>query len=164
MVTFLLYIFMSHLSMNDTINLFLQFFSHSKLSPTCVCYILGMENIDTAEVQKTIAIDFDGTLHDVAARKPPHRLGQPFPSADVALPYFRSIGLRIAVFCVWADSDKNVETIAKWMDYFHLPYDEVTNVKMDAVAYVDGRAVPFDTMYGGWDAIVEKFKMGALPA
>jgi hypothetical protein len=120
-----------------------------------------MENIQTTEpVQKTIALDFDGTLHDVAARKPPHRLGAPFPGADVALAYFRSIGLRIAIFCVWADSDANVETIAKWMDYFNLPYDTITNVKMDAVAYVDDRSVRFTN---DWDGIVSSFQNGTLP-
>lgn len=104
--------------------------------------------------QKNIAIDFDGTIHNKASLIPPHRMGQPFPGTYESLCHFREIALRIVIFCVWADSEKNIETISKWMDYFNLPFDEITNVKPDAVAYIDNRAIRFEN---NWEEIINKY-------
>lgn len=90
-----------------------------------------------------IAIDLDDTLHDPSQKPPGGRMGKPFEGTAEALQEFLDAGYEIVVFSVWADDEKNIATIAKWMEYFKLPYHKITNIKPDAEYFIDDRAVRF---------------------
>lgn len=104
-----------------------------------------------------VAIDFDHTIHNPEDRDYGYRMGKPFPGAREALEQFRSIGARIVIHTcrarptevidgkLWEDG---TEHVADWLNYFDIPFDEITSVKPVADAYLDDKAVAFD---GDWE-------------
>lgn len=118
----------------------------------------------------TVAIDFDHTLHDPSTRNPGYKMGTPYPGAREALERLRNLGVRIVIHTCRARSELAVpdpdpelaeylgsaQHVMDWLDYFAIPYDEVTAQKPMAFAYVDDKAVPF---LGDW-ASVEKELIG----
>jgi len=87
-----------------------------------------------------IAVDFDGTVHDWEHPKPGRRMGPPMPGAQEALRSFKEAGHTIVIFTVRGGEPKHVR---EWMDYYAIPYDSVTNVKIPADFYIDDRAIHF---------------------
>lgn len=105
------------------------------------------------EKPKLLAIDFDGTIHNDKDVLPGYRMGQPFLGTQDALRRLKAMGYDIVVHCFWADSAKNVQVIRDWLHYFAIPFDEVTNIKPNAVAYIDDKAIKFEN---NWDQIIEE--------
>ncbi len=104
----------------------------------------------------TVAVDFDGTIHNQEDREPGYRMGKPFPGAKWALDVLRTAGVRIVIHTLRARPsetvdgvrwDNSAQHVKDWLDYFDIPYDEVTALKPIADAYVDDKAVPFT---GDW--------------
>jgi hypothetical protein len=102
-------------------------------------------------LQKAIAIDFDGCIHDREHPIEGRRMGAPMHEAKESLFLLKLKGFKIVVFCVWADCPANIETIAKWMDFYDCQYSEITNIKPDAVAYIDNKAIKFTD----WRQVIE---------
>ena len=93
----------------------------------------------------TIAIDFDGTIHDAAHPLPDKRMGPPIQGAQEALMALKKKGHTIIIFSVWGD---NGAVISKWMRFYQIPFDSITNVKPNADIFIDDRAVHFS---GYWE-------------
>lgn len=87
-----------------------------------------------------IAVDFDGTIHDWEHPVPGRKMGPPMPGAKEALDLFRFTGHTIVIFTVRGGEPKHV---GEWMDYFAIPYDQITATKIPADWYIDDRAIHF---------------------
>ena len=92
----------------------------------------------------TIAVDFDGTIHDNYNPKPGMRMGLPLPGAVRAVRELKSAGHTIVIFTVRGDS----KHVKDWLTYYQIPFDHVTNMKLPCDAYIDDRAIAFR---GDWE-------------
>jgi predicted phosphatase len=90
----------------------------------------------------TIAVDFDGTIHDWGNIIKGSKMGPPMEGARAALQEFKLDRHTIVIFTVRGgeESRKHVE---EWMKFYDIPYDYVTNVKIPADLYIDDRAIHF---------------------
>lgn len=100
-------------------------------------------------MNKVLAIDFDGVIHDFKNPIPGRRMGKAMSGAKEALHFLRSKGYKIIVFTIWGD-EKGQRTIADFMNYYDLPYDSITNVKPQADHYIDDKAIHFTN----WDEVL----------
>lgn len=93
-----------------------------------------------------ILIDFDRTLMDPDNIPVGHRMGPPEAGAIVAMQRL-SITNELIVFTGRKVNIPSVyDTVAKWMDYFHIPYNAITNVKPERYdLIIDDKAIHFDT-------------------
>jgi hypothetical protein len=107
---------------------------------------------------KTIAFDFDGVLHpytagwtgSVPADEPP------VEGAREILRDLRDAGFKLVVFSTRADHQEGLAGILAWLAKHDLSayVDDVTHLKVPAVAYVDDRAVAFRPAEGlGWNEV-----------
>ena len=95
-------------------------------------------------------VDFDGVIHA-------YSLGWhdgtcydlPVPGARAALLELVDAGYRIVVFT----SRSNIQAVADWLCGFKIPFHDVTNKKVPALAYIDDRAVRFTN----WEDIRKLF-------
>ena len=90
-----------------------------------------------------VAIDFDGVIHDHKNPVEGRRMGPPISGVKEALTKIRELGYQIIVFTVWGN-DKGIRTIEDFMNYYQLPFDEVTNIKPNADYYIDDKAIKFN--------------------
>jgi len=101
---------------------------------------------------KTLAIDFDGTI----CKKQAYGLGviwqKPNEGAVEHITKLRKDGYNIVIYTVRLSPDRNgnkaeIETkrqrIADWMELYEIPYDDIVGYKPDAIAYIDDRAIRF---------------------
>ncbi len=124
------------------------------------------------------AIDFDGTVHDVTAREPGYKMGKPYPGAKECLDRLRELGAEIVIHTCrgraalglpdltveFQQKNGTLDHVRQWLDFFDIPFDEITAVKPIADVYVDDRAIPFD---GDWARterdILAMFYLGTRP-
>lgn len=103
-----------------------------------------------------LAVDFDRVVHDIDQPIPGRRMGEPIPptnrqsddpfermDAVAAMRYLKSNGCILIVHTLWATTTGGKMACIKWLDYWHVPYDEVTNIKPKADVYLDDRAMKF---------------------
>lgn len=93
----------------------------------------------------TVAVDFDGVLHNPVDRDTGRRMGKPFPGALQAMRELHQMGAKIIVHTVRANTDK--KHVEEWLLYFGFPFWTV-EPKLLADVYVDDRALRFE---GDWD-------------
>lgn len=103
--------------------------------------------------QKTIAIDFDGVIHQYDGWRDGSIYGQPIAGSFDAMLKFIDRGYKVVVF-----SARPADHIRPWLAE-HWPFKmyavpEVTNTKPMAIAYIDDRAVTFKN---NWPEIEEMF-------
>ena len=89
-----------------------------------------------------LAIDFDGVVHDFRHPVPGRRMGPPKEGCKEALEKLKSQGHEIIIHTVWGD-EKGQAVISKFMEYYQLPFDSITNIKPNADYYIDDKAVLF---------------------
>lgn len=94
----------------------------------------------------TLAIDFDGVIHDDKHPLPGKKMGPPIMGAKIALMRLKGRGCTIIVHTVRATNPQHVKD---WLDYYEIPYDDVTNIKPVADVYLDDKAVTFTS----WEEI-----------
>lgn len=88
-----------------------------------------------------LAIDFDHTICDTD--KPPKgfKMGPPMQGAKDALIEYKRQGHTIIIHTAQTTHDH----IKDWMNYFQIPYDQITNIKPLADLYIDDKAYHFTT-------------------
>lgn len=101
--------------------------------------------------KRVIAIDFDGVTHDYKNPIKGRRMGEPIKGTQEALVSLKDKGYRIVIHSVWADSNGS-KTIADFMKYYNLPFDEITNIKPHAEYYIDDRAIKFTS----WEDVLKQ--------
>jgi len=89
-----------------------------------------------------LAIDFDGVIHDNKHPIEGRRMGPPIKGAKEALETFIKRGDTIIVFTVWGGV-KGQKTISDFMHYYHLPFNQITNIKPQADVYIDDKGLRF---------------------
>jgi hypothetical protein len=92
-----------------------------------------------------IALDFDGTVHDPFNRKPGYKMGTPIPGSKDAVTWLRKQGHEVTIFPTWADNQQRRKAIVDWLNYFEIPFDDITSVKPEADFYIDNNAIRFET-------------------
>jgi len=113
----------------------------------CVCEKCQNEFINIANKylndMKIIAIDFDGVIHDIEHPLPGRRMGAPITGAREALLELADNLNKIIIFTVRANTEQGVRVVANFMNYYYLPYNEITNIKPVANIYIDDKGVRF---------------------
>lgn len=100
---------------------------------------------------KIIAIDFDGVIHDYKNPIEGRRMGKPIEGTLEALAKLEGDDCRIIVFSTWAH-EGGMKVIQDFMNYYKLPYHEITNIKPQADVYIDDKAIRFTT----WEEVLTK--------
>ena len=103
------------------------------------------------------AIDFDGVIHDSKNPIEGKRMGPLIAGAKEALIELKRQDHTIIIHSVWAGHKEDGPNIIKeYMDYYELPYDDVTAIKPRADAYLDDRAIRF---YNWTQALEDIYKL-----
>jgi len=74
-------------------------------------------------------------------------MGEPMPWAIQGMTRLKQRGHTIIIHTVRGNHPKHV---ADWLDFFKIPYDQVTDVKPNADCFIDDKAVTFR----GWDKLI----------
>ena len=96
------------------------------------------------EYGETIAIDFDGVLHQYRRGYVPGKpYDPPMEGAVAAMHKLATKGYHLVVLTARDEEDHGM--IQDWLEDYQFPPMEVTNVKVPAFMYVDDHAVRFTT-------------------
>jgi hypothetical protein len=95
----------------------------------------------------TLAIDFDGVIHDADHPLPGKRMGKPIMGAVESVTALHDRGFKIVIHTVKARSANGTKAVEDWLAFYEIPYHEVTAVKPDADVYLDNKGMRFD---GNW--------------
>jgi phosphoglycolate phosphatase-like HAD superfamily hydrolase len=102
-----------------------------------------MKEVRTEFKEKTIAIDFDGVVHQYSRgfQGLENAYDPPMPGARCSLTILREKGYRLIIV-----SSRPVDVINEWlkkeeMDHF---FDDVSNTKHPARYYIDDHAIRFE--------------------
>lgn len=91
-------------------------------------------------VMITLAIDFDGVIHDDKNPVKGRKMGPPLPDAKMVITHLKDAGCTIIIHTVRGGYPQHVE---EWLQYYDIPYDRVTNIKEPADFYIDDKAIRF---------------------
>lgn len=100
-------------------------------------------------VNDVICVDFDRTLMDHENVAPGHKMGYPEQGAVEAL---ELLSRKYKIVILTSRTPAQHRIVEQWLNYFNIPFDRVTNVKPEAIAYIDDRAVRYQD---NWPQIVE---------
>ena len=100
------------------------------------------------EMMRAICVDFDGVLNNYQYYDEDD-LYDPYPGAKEFLEKLKE-SYYVIIFTA-RDSGK----VEEWLQKYGMPYNEVTNIKQPAEAYVDDRAICFE---GSYEAILNKLE------
>lgn len=101
-------------------------------------------------MKRRIAIDFDGTIHKYSRGFADGTIyDEPIEGAKELLTEL-SKDYQLIIFT----ARTNLGDIGRWMYKHDIPYDEITNNKPPAMAYIDDRAIHFES----WDKTREELK------
>lgn len=90
-----------------------------------------------------LGIDFDGVIHDHHNVLPGHTMGQPMPGAVEAIQQLARFNT-IYVFTARATHTQGRIVVEQWLDYFHIPYQLVTALKLPTIqVFIDDRGYRF---------------------
>ena len=121
------------------------------------------ENEDLIK-KKRIMVDLDGTIHAYEKGWNNGKLGSVIKGAKEAIDELHNKGFEIIIFTTRASSeilhkkiskDKMVSDIEKWLDKNDIYYDDITSEKIEAVMYIDDRAIRFN---GDWIETMKEVK------
>ena len=87
--------------------------------------------------------------HDDKHPKPGRTMGPPIEGAKEAMDLLRAQGHRLIIHTVRGGRPKHVED---WLDYYKIPFDVVTDIKVQADVFLDDRAIRFEN----WKDAIEK--------
>lgn len=92
----------------------------------------------------TLAIDFDGVLHDPKRRKQGYKMGMPIVGAVESMKVLQKAGHLLIIHTIWATNPAGINAIRDWLEYFSIPFDFITANKPDADLYIDDKAIKFE--------------------
>lgn len=105
----------------------------------------------------TVSVDFDGVLHAYASGWTGYQpLDGPEPGALEFVQLLLGHGYRVVVVSTRAHTYMGQVYIHEWLTQHGFPQLEVTSEKTMAIAYVDDRAVPYDTGSGEWSSAMQR--------
>ena len=88
-----------------------------------------------------VCVDFDGVLNDYEGWRGPNYMYSPRPGAREFL-----LELQENYFVI-IFSTRSIWNLREWLEWYHMPYDEIAYKKVPAVAYIDDRALRFEGNY-----------------
>ena len=89
---------------------------------------------------RTICIDFDGVIAEYDGWKGSEFFGKPLEGAKDFLMILLSSNLKVVIFTI-----RPKEKIIEWFQYYKLPLpQDITDVKIPAVVYIDDRGLKFN--------------------
>jgi hypothetical protein len=101
-----------------------------------------------------VALDFDGVIHNIRNIPAGRKMGTPNPGTKEAVTKIYDKH-SVIVHTVRATGPAQIKAVQDWLDYFDIPYDEVTNIKPNADFFVDDRAIEFR---GDWKEVLGRIK------
>lgn len=107
-----------------------------------------MENKNMTN-KKTIGIDFDGTICQKQKYGDGEITAEPNIGARESIIGLKNSGYKIVIFTTRLNPefDGDIEwknrQIINWLIKYDIPFDEITNNKPEAIAYIDDRAIRF---------------------
>ena len=104
---------------------------------------------------KILAIDFDGVIHDYKNFIEGKKMGGPIDGARESLRELKSRGNKLIIFTAKAENIARRIMIETWLIFFDIPFDEVTNIKLNADFFIDDKAICFEN---NWPEILQKLK------
>lgn len=101
--------------------------------------------------QRTVAVDFDGTISQYYKWTGPFNFGPPLPGIRDFLQGLRDRDYKILVYSCRAKNDKIAGAMRAYMKKHDLEFDEVfvSGFKPEASAYVDDRAITVQPQKNG---------------
>lgn len=109
---------------------------------------------------KNVSVDFDGVLHTYQSGwTGPEPTDPPEPGALEFVTGLIDMGLNPIIVSSRADTISGRLHIKAWLERHGFPPLDVTNEKVQAIAYVDDRAIRYDTGSNAWASVVEEIKV-----
>ncbi len=105
-----------------------------------------MDQADFDKYRRTLAVDFDGVLHQYSRGWQNGELyDPPVLGSQAALEELIDRGYQIVIYTTRAETEEDIEEIREWLrlEGFVCWNCEITNRKPPAIAYIDDRAVRF---------------------
>ncbi len=104
----------------------------------------------------TLAVDFDGVLHDSGHPEPGHKMGPPVDGAVQAVIDLSHLGHTVIVHSCRANTNAGLEAMVEWLDWAGLAddvkvWDQPGKPRADC--YLDDRAVAFTSWDEAWTEI-----------
>lgn len=97
----------------------------------------------TKEIKPTLAIDFDGVIHDYSSVIEAGRMGLPVRGAREAMIELKTQGYTLAIYSIKAETTYGTKRLLEWLEINEIPYDEVCVVRPAAAIYLDDRGLEF---------------------
>jgi len=100
-------------------------------------------------MRQTIAVDFDGTICKEQSYGDGEIIETPNEGASKVMKKLYGSGFKLIIFTTrlnpnfGGDLGLKKRRIEEWLKKHDIPYDEVTNNKPAAIAYIDDRAIRF---------------------
>lgn len=91
--------------------------------------------------KKIICVDFDGVLNNYNGWMAYNELGVPKAWAKEFLEILKK------EFTVYIFTTRDRKKVMNWLDKYDMVYDYVTDIKVDAINYIDDRAITFKGNY-----------------
>lgn len=95
-----------------------------------------------------LAIDFDEVIHDTKNPITGRKMGAPIYGSQEALDDLHDAGHKIIIHTVRGIS----KAVMDWLEYYDIPYDEITNIKPKADWYIDDKSLHFES----WEQVMNK--------
>lgn len=89
----------------------------------------------------TLAIDFDGVLHDYKNPVDGKRMGAPLPGALAAMDDLYDGRYELIIHTVKATTEQGRQMVEDWLDHYGFEYHKITAIKPNADYFIDDRAV-----------------------
>lgn len=103
----------------------------------------------------TLAIDFDGVIHDYKHPVTGRKMGTPFEEAPTMLKRLYNRRHTIIIHTVMATTPQGQKIVEDWLTYYKIKHHGVTAVKPNADIYLDDRAIRHIDWATTWQQLKE---------
>lgn len=88
----------------------------------------------------TLAVDFDGVIHDHKHPVEGKRMGAPFEDAQLGMRRLLARKHKLIIHTVMATTPGGQKVVEDWLAYYKIKHHGVTAIKPNADIYIDDRA------------------------